>query len=67
VIALSLADFDLSLLGFDEEQIIGLLDPEGINKEEPAPKNHEGVKEYGEEEFNDFEHKCPRCNFEFNG
>jgi ParB-like chromosome segregation protein Spo0J len=67
VIALSLADFDLSLLGFDEEQITGLLDPEAINKEEPALKNHEGAKEYGEEEFSDFEHKCPRCNFEFNG
>jgi hypothetical protein len=25
------------------------------------------AEEYGEEDFSEFEHKCPRCNFEFNG
>jgi hypothetical protein len=67
VIGLNLADFDLSLLGFAEEQIAGLLDPEGIDREKSGPKGHKGAEEYGEEDFSEFEHKCPRCNFEFNG
>ena len=33
VAALNLADFDLSLLGFDEDFIAGLLDPEEINSD----------------------------------
>jgi ParB-like chromosome segregation protein Spo0J len=60
VAALGLTDFDLSLLGFDEDRIAGLLDPEGIDQEEPV------LKEYGEKDFSEFDHKCPRCNFEFN-
>jgi len=67
VIELNLADFDLSLLGFAEKQIAGLLDPERIDQEESAPKDHKGSEEYSVEDFSDFEHKCPRCNFEFNG
>jgi ParB-like chromosome segregation protein Spo0J len=67
VMALNLADFDLSLLGFDENRIAELLDPERIDREESAPKDHKGSEEYGEEDFSEFEHKCPRCNFEFNG
>jgi hypothetical protein len=31
IVGLNLADFDLSLLGFDDEMIAGLLDPEGID------------------------------------
>ncbi len=67
IVGLNLADFDLSLLGFDEDRIAGLLDPEGIDREESAPKDHKGAEEYSEEDFSEFEHKCPRCNFEFNG
>ena len=67
IVGLNLADFDLSLLGFDEDRIAGLLDPEGIDREEGPPKDHKGSEEYGEEDFSEFEHKCPRCNFEFNG
>ena len=67
VAALNLADFDLSLLGFDDDYIAGLLDPEGIDREDGPPKDHKGSEEYGEEDFSEFEHKCPRCNFEFNG
>ncbi len=26
-----------------------------------------GSKEYSAEDFSEFDHKCPRCNFEFNG
>lgn len=67
VAALNLADFDLTLLGFDEDRIASLLDPEGIDQEEKAPKDYKGSEEYEEENFSEFEHKCPRCNFEFNG
>lgn len=34
VMALNLADFDLSLLGFDGEFLEGMLDPDGINDDE---------------------------------
>lgn len=64
IAALSLVDFDLSLMGWSEDELAGLLDPEGID--EPA-KEYEGSQEYGEDEFSEFEHKCPRCGFEFNG
>jgi hypothetical protein len=37
VAALSLADFDLNVLGFDEDRIAGLLDPEGIDREDAPP------------------------------
>ena len=37
VAALNLADFDLSLLGFDQDRIAALLDPEGIDEQEDAP------------------------------
>ena len=37
VAALNLEDFDLSLLGFDDDRIQGLLDPEGIDREEGPP------------------------------
>jgi ParB-like chromosome segregation protein Spo0J len=67
VAALNLEDFDLSLLGFDNDRIASLLDPEGIDREGPAAKEHTGAEEYGEEDFSEFNHKCPRCNFEFNG
>ena len=67
VAALNLEDFDLSLLGFDDDRIASLLDPEGIDREDPADKERTGAEEYGEEDFSEFEHKCPRCNFEFNG
>lgn len=67
VAALNLADFDLTLLGFDEDRIASLLDPEGINREEKTLKDYKGSEEYEEENFSEFEHKCPRCNFEFNG
>ena len=64
VMALSMAEFDLSLLGWDEGELAGMLDPEGIN--EPV-KEYDGAEEFNEEEFSEFEHKCPRCGFEFNG
>jgi len=64
VMALNLADFDLSLIGWSDDDIAGMLDPDGIN--EPV-KEYDGAEEFNEEEFSEFEHKCPRCGFEFNG
>lgn len=64
VMSLNFADFDLDLLGFNEKELAGLLDPEGIN--EPT-KDYNGAEEFSENEFSEFEHKCPRCGFEFNG
>ena len=64
ITALHLQDFDLSTLGWSDSDIAGMLDPEGID--EPG-KEYEGAQEYGEDEFSEFEHKCPRCGFEFNG
>lgn len=37
VTALNLEDFDLGLLGFDEDRIAGLLNPDGIDREEGPP------------------------------
>lgn len=61
---LQIEDFNLDVIGFSEEEIAKLLDPEGIDK---AVKEYEGAEEFGEDEFSEFEHKCPRCGFEFNG
>lgn len=46
VMALSMADFDLSLLGWDEEEIGDFLDPEGISKQ--ADENSAGEDSDGE-------------------
>lgn len=64
VAALNLADFDLGLLGFDDDRIAALLDPENINTE---TKDYEGAKELDEEDYSEFDHTCPRCGFEFDG
>jgi ParB-like chromosome segregation protein Spo0J len=50
VMALSMADFDLSLLGWDEEELEEMLDPEGIDQ--PGDGNGGG----GEEA-----ETCPTC------
>lgn len=58
--ALLLDGFDLELTGFSSEELSDVL-------EEAGTKMIEGAKEYGEEEFSEFEHTCPKCGFEFNG
>lgn len=47
VMSLNLADFDLDLLGFDEKELAGLLDPEGID-DEPPPGADDPGKEYSQ-------------------
>ena len=47
VMALSMAEFDLSLLGWDEGELAGMLDPEGIN-DDPPPGADDPGKEYSQ-------------------
>ena len=46
---------------FEAEEINNISD-EPI---ESLPKKEEGSKELSSEDFSEFEHKCPRCGFEF--
>jgi ParB-like chromosome segregation protein Spo0J len=46
VAALNLADFDLGLLGFDDDRIAALLDPDGIGQDEPPTGADDPGKEY---------------------
>jgi ParB-like chromosome segregation protein Spo0J len=53
---------DIELTGFSNIELASLLiDPELID--ESYDKN--GVMEIGQEDFNKFDNKCPRCGFEF--
>ena len=58
--ALRLNGFDLELTGFSSEELSDVL-------EEAGTKMIEGAKEYGAEDFSEFDHTCPKCGFEFNG
>jgi ParB-like chromosome segregation protein Spo0J len=55
--------FDTTLTGFDEIFVSKLITSESI--ETASEKEIEGAKELSENDFSDFEHKCPRCGFEF--
>lgn len=48
VMSLSLADFDLDLLGFDEKELAGLLDPEGIDVDDAPPGADDPGKDYSQ-------------------
>lgn len=61
VMALNLEDFNLDLLGFDEKELSGLLDPEQLDAEEP-PEEFQEVDEDIETE-----HRCPSCGYEWSG
>lgn len=52
--------FDLDEIGFNDAELNAI-----INKETDIIKEINGAKEYGEEAFQEFEHKCPKCGFEF--
>ena len=45
---------------FDEEDLENLLGDDTM-------KEYEGAKEHSEEDFDNFQHTCPRCGFEFDG
>lgn len=71
------ADIDFGMVNAEVPNLgpdfdIGLLAIQGF-KIDPAEAGREvrftvkpGSKEYGEEQFQKFAHKCPRCSFEFN-
>lgn len=61
VMALNLEDFDLSLLGFGEEELAKMLDPEGIDTQE-SPKEFKEV-----DDDIDTDHRCPSCGYEWSG
>jgi len=61
ITALHLQDFDLSVLGWSEDVIAGILDPEGIGNAE-APKD---FPEVGDDIETD--HRCPSCGYEWSG
>lgn len=65
-IALDLDDgaFDLELTGFDLIELENMLGKSSEVSDDA--KVAIGSKEYGEEEFQKFDHVCPRCNFSFN-
>lgn len=61
VAGLHLQDFDLDLLGFDEKELQGLLDPEQIDSEGPPDE----FKEVDDDI--ETEHRCPSCGYEWSG
>jgi ParB-like chromosome segregation protein Spo0J len=64
VAALNLADFDLSLLGFDEDRIAGLL--EGDPNFAPGSEDDQGqLDQLAPKEPNEIECVCPSCGHEF--
>lgn len=61
LMALNLVDFDLSLLGWSDSDIAGMLDPEGIDDAE-APDEFAEVDDDIETD-----HRCPSCGYEWSG
>jgi ParB-like chromosome segregation protein Spo0J len=55
-------DFDISLTGFELDDIEGLGEDDEVIT---GSKQIEGSKELNENSFSEFECKCPRCGFEF--
>lgn len=55
---LKLESFDLEVTGFDTSFLDSISNP--------VHKPIEGSKELNEDDFSDFDNKCPRCGFEFN-
>lgn len=62
IAALNLVDFDLSLMGWSEQELSSLLDPEGIDNDARPPSDFEEVDEDIETE-----HRCPSCGYEWSG
>lgn len=56
------AGYDLDGLGWNDQELKFLFE-----KENEVIKEINGSKEYGEEAFDNFQHQCPRCGFEFDG
>jgi len=61
IMALSAVEFDLGLLGWSENELAGMLDPEGIDRAE-APEEFAEVDDDIETD-----HRCPSCGYEWSG
>lgn len=68
---------DLLAAGFSDDELTEFLGdgilPDGMKEAEAAPapaqtqsRVIEGSKEYSADDFNTFDHQCPKCGFEFN-
>jgi ParB-like chromosome segregation protein Spo0J len=60
LLSLKAEEFDLIDIGFDDFDLKKLFG-------DIQPDLKSGAKELEEEEFQDFDHKCPKCGFEFDG
>jgi ParB-like chromosome segregation protein Spo0J len=60
---LVLDNFDLGLVGFDEDYVNKLLAPV---EADGSLKQVEGSQELDFNNFSEFEQKCPKCGFEYN-
>lgn len=61
-------DVDLEDLGFSEEELNKLLSPDEFDIDEAGSKNPGGkgsTKEIKPDSYSDFDHRCPKCGFEF--
>lgn len=61
---LSALDFDLSLVGFDGEELARLLDSDQDDDNPPDTPPESSAKEIDPDDYQ-MGHRCPRCGFEF--
>ena len=68
LIALSEDEIDLGTLGWSDEELADLL-PDEVEERSVNGNTRvvEGAKEFSEDDFSTFDHKCPKCSFEWNG
>lgn len=57
--------FDASMTGFNLSEIGAMIENSNGQGKDVSFTAKEGSKEYGKEKFEDFEHTCPKCGFEF--
>lgn len=62
--ALAASQFELPLMGWDENEIISFIGEPLSNMF--SEKEYEGAQEIGFDDIDNFEHQCPRCGFNFN-
>jgi len=61
LMAINSVDFDLNLLGWNENEIADMLDPEGID-------DAESPNEFAEiDDDIETDHRCPSCGYEWSG
>lgn len=56
------SNYEMDLTGYGSDEVEKMMTQVSAHERELP----DGAKELTEDEFSKFEHKCPRCNFEFN-